>query len=241
MSLAAATSPTVLRDALVEHEHLVVEVVRGFRRRVPANVSDDELKAAGMIGLMDALRRHRPEQDASFDSYARTRVRGAIIDELRLHDWLPRRVRTASRQSDGSPTLHVVSLEDVPLAERAHALVSDQRNPEGQAAQNRTHARLLAAVDELPERQRLIVAMHYFDGLRFRQIGTILGVSEARISQLHSRSMEFLRGTLEDEPESGLRLRAAAPVSERSPSSPPPSSRRPSSVPPSRRSRAIGR
>ncbi|MBL8718100.1 MAG: sigma-70 family RNA polymerase sigma factor, partial [Myxococcales bacterium] len=131
----------------------------------------------------------------TFESYARIRIRGAILDELRSQDWLPRRARWAAEgKTDRVATVvAVVGLDDasgeLPFADdapHAEALLSEQDD-----------ARELAAVvDQLPPRERLIVQMHYFQGARFKDIGEALGVSEPRVSQLHTRAMSQLRKLL---------------------------------------------
>jgi RNA polymerase sigma factor for flagellar operon FliA len=103
-------------------------------------------------------------------------------------------------------------MEDLNVAKETANLGSAQASPLDlvEAASNRS--RLLAAVAALPDRERLIVTMHYLEGVRFKEIGSLLGVSEPRISQLHSRAMEALRERLrhEGEPRSGVRIRARA-------------------------------
>ena len=193
------------REAIEAYLPLVQQTVRRFLRKLPANVSKDDLTSAGVFGLMDALKKNGGSNGPAFEWYARIRIRGAIVDELRQQDWLPRRARWAVSSGSeamgaGGAATAVVSLEDMAVGEQATALIDEETaNPADQAEANDTRARLVQAVSTLPDRERLIVSMHYFEGVRFKEIGALLGVSEPRISQLHARAMEKLRVTLRDD------------------------------------------
>ena len=189
---------------LIEHySPLVRQIAGGFQRKLPRNVLRDDLIAAGMSGLWDAVRKHGHEETGNFDWYVRVRIRGAILDELRAQDWLPRRARAAAAeaaQSDGSraATPVVLRFDEVSDSEQARCLVAGESSNAEQAVEARfVKATLAAAMDQLPDRERRIVAMHYFRGVKFKDLGQMLGVSEPRISQLHSRAMNRLKGILE--------------------------------------------
>lgn len=188
-------------QTLRSHIWLVYEVVRRVQatRRLPANVLRDDLVAAGLYGLCDCLCRHRGSYGESFERYARMRIRGAIFDELRAQDWLPRRQREASDRAvesgDGSPRTGVdlVDPSDRSGVEDALARASAENNL-AELVEIRSELRALArALSQLPERERQILGMHYFEGTRFKDIGMTLGVSEPRISQLHARALNRLR------------------------------------------------
>jgi Xaa-Pro aminopeptidase len=204
----APAGEIVSREAIEEYMPLVHQVVRRFLRKLPANACRDDLTAAGVFGLMDALRKNGGSQGTAFVWYARVRIRGAIVDELRQQDWLPRRARwVASNGSDngqaGAATA-VISLEDMALGEQSTALVDEEAaTPADRAEAGDTRKRLEWAVSMLPDRERLIVSMHYFEGVRFKEIGALLGVSEPRISQLHARAMEKLRVCLQEDDATG--------------------------------------
>ncbi len=198
------TSPPLFRTPSAEevsrHLPLVRQVVARFLRRLPANVLRDDLVAAGVYGLIDSLRKNGGDHGAAFESYARIRIRGAILDELRTQDWLPRRARWAAlgktAASDEAPVA-VVGLDDLGPGERlGNFLDADVKDPCEQLAERQEGRRLSQAVDRLPERERLIVRMHYFQGARFKDIGELLGVSEPRVSQLHTRAMKQLEKIL---------------------------------------------
>ena len=188
---------------IARYTHVVRQIVGGFQRKLPRNVLRDDLIAAGMSGLWDAVRKHAHEQSLNFDWYVRVRIRGAILDELRAQDWLPRRARAAAaeaEQADGYTTSFapvVLRIDDVSQLDQARCLVAaESTNAETAVEARCVKEKLTRAVDALPERERHIVAMHYFRGVRFKDLGALLGVSEPRVSQLHSRAMTRLKGLL---------------------------------------------
>jgi RNA polymerase sigma factor FliA len=177
---------------ITEFTPLVHKIVGGFQRRLPRNVLREDLIAAGMAGLWDAIRRHGDKQDEGFEWYVRVRVRGAILDELRAQDWLSRRARRAAAATGDSMPPRVVRLDDVGEWEQNRCLATAPEVENGLTEQFlRDH--LAKAVETLPERERLIVSEHYFNHVKFKSLGERLGVSEPRISQLHSRAMQRLR------------------------------------------------
>jgi RNA polymerase sigma factor for flagellar operon FliA len=180
---------------IAEFTPLVHKIVGGFQRRLPRNVLREDLVAAGMAGLWDAIRRHGSDKDEGFEWYVRVRVRGAILDELRAQDWLSRRARRAAAATGDSAPPRVVRLDDVGEWEQNRCLAT---NPEAENELSEQFVRehLQKAVDTLPERERLIVSEHYFNHVKFKSLGERLGVSEPRISQLHSRAMQRLRLTV---------------------------------------------
>jgi len=183
-----------------QYRPLVQKIACGIQRRLPRHVLRDDLVAAGMSGLWDAIRRQGDHQEGSFEWYVRVRVRGAILDELRAQDWLPRRARAAAA-ADGSAksvTPFVVRFDDIGEWDQNRALAtSESASSENEVCAKLESERLARAVEELPERERHIVSMHYYRGVRFKDLGAELGVSEPRVSQLHSRAMRRLKTLLE--------------------------------------------
>jgi RNA polymerase sigma factor FliA len=190
-------------ELIAHYIPLVRQIAGGFQRKLPRNVLRDDLIAAGMSGLWDAVRKHGHEETGNFDWYVRVRIRGAILDELRAQDWLPRRARAAAAEAaqlEGSRRTAPVVLrfDEVSDSEQARCLVANEASNTEKAVEARfAQATLAAAMDQLPDRERRIVAMHYFRGIKFKDLGQMLGVSEPRISQLHSRAMNRLKGILE--------------------------------------------
>jgi RNA polymerase sigma factor for flagellar operon FliA len=178
---------------------LVNQVVSQIARRLPANVLRDDLLAAGVFGLVDSLRRNGGDGGEAFEWYARTRIRGAVVDELRAQDWLTRRARAAvsraaSEEEDTTRPAALVSLHDLSPSEESAHLVAMDDDPAVVFEAKDEYRALGLAMEKLPERERQILWMHYFDGVKFKDIGAHLKVSEPRISQLHARAIERLRG-----------------------------------------------
>jgi RNA polymerase sigma factor FliA len=179
---------------------LVRQVVARFIRKVPPNVLRDDLIAAGMFGLADSLRRSGPDRGPTFEAYARIRIRGTIIDELRNQDWLTRRARSRAAEPTDTGRAYlaaVVPIEDLSEAHRGRLYDSRAPSPLDTTELNRDREALAKALELLGERERLIVTLHYFHGVQLKEIATELGVSLPRVSQLHSRAMDKLRATLE--------------------------------------------
>lgn len=195
MLTATPAFATPSSEEIARHLPLVRQVVAGFVRRLPVNVLRDDLVAAGILGLVDSLRKNGGDGGPTFESYARIRIRGAILDELRSQDWLPRRARWAAegKTERAATVLAVVGLDD---ATHELSLADEAPDAHHMLEESDEARRLAGVVDQLPPRERLIVQMHYFQGARFKDIGEALGVSEPRVSQLHTRAMSQLRKLL---------------------------------------------
>lgn len=222
----AESHPTAA--AIAEHLPLVHRVVAQFVRRLPRSVQREDLVAAGTIGLFHALRSSAHTCPEMFASYARIRVRGAIVDELRRHDWSPRRRKEAEpprltlvpsgasgTNANASETatapaarparvraqVSVIGFDDLPP--HGADLASDFASPLDDVVERRERDALHTAIGALPAREREIIQMRYFQGLPSKTIAERLGLSEARISQLHARATSRLRDLLSssDAPE----------------------------------------
>ncbi len=188
---------TVQSGEVSEYMPLVNQVVNTMLTRLPPNVLRDDLVAAGTFGLLDALRRQPAEQrGVEFTWYARVRIRGAVVDELRTQDWLSRRARRRFSSDERNTGAAVVGIEDLP--EDRRALADDALTPETLVAARSEASVLAKAVDQLPERERNIITAHYFEGVQFRAIAKDLGVSEPRVSQLHARAVARLRELMKE-------------------------------------------
>ncbi|HYP98564.1 MAG TPA: sigma-70 family RNA polymerase sigma factor [Polyangiaceae bacterium] len=196
---ARGLDPHLSAQLLVQYEPLVRKIAGGFQRKLPRNVLREDLIAAGMSGLWDAIRRHPDGPSESFEWYVRVRIRGAILDELRAQDWLPRRARAAAEAASGTdayvPPPAVVRFDDVSEWEQNRCL-ADASSSEAAVAAKFAQETLAKAVEQLPERERHIVSQHYFRGVKFKDLGAELGVSEPRISQLHSRAIQRLKAII---------------------------------------------
>jgi RNA polymerase sigma factor for flagellar operon FliA len=193
---------TVSASDLQEYMPLVKQIVARFLRKLPANVLRDDLIAAGTYGLIDSLRKNGDERGPSFEWYARIRIRGAILDELRSQDWLTRRARglIAAHTGEGqAPMSAVVGIDDLSEAHRSWLCDESTPSPLEAAEASSDRAAIVAALGTLGERERLIVTLHYFQGVQLKDIATQLGVSEPRVSQLHSRAIAKLKVALTQE------------------------------------------
>jgi len=220
---------------VMAHAPLVKRIAYHFMTRLPSSVQVDDLIQVGLIGLMDAVENFDDGQGAQFETYAVQRIRGAMLDELRQSDWLPRSVRRNLRQietansrleqrlgrpptereladaleltldeyqqqlSDGRGA-QLLYYEDFQDADDAHFLdgyaADDQPSPLAVLEDSRFREQLIVAIDNLPERERLVMGLYYEQELNLKEIGEVLGVSESRVCQLHSQAVSRLRGRL---------------------------------------------
>lgn len=215
-----------LRNRLVLHYAPLVKYVVGrVRSGLPQNVDDADLISEGVIGLMDAIDKFQPSRGLKFQTYAVPRIRGAIIDGLRASDWVPRSVRAKAREIERVQVMLESRLGHTPddseisqelqisvkelrqvYAKAAHTSVAsidelggveDIAPVTGDLLEDReTQEALMYAIGDLPERDRIVVALYYFEGLTLSEIGQVLGVTESRVSQLHSRIAVALRNNL---------------------------------------------
>jgi RNA polymerase sigma factor for flagellar operon FliA len=173
---------------LNNYTQLVHRIVGGFQKRLPKNVLREDLMAAGMSGLWSALQRHTGS-DEHFEWYVRVKIRGAILDELRSQDWLPRRARWL--MAEDAP-LSVVHLEDVSAYEKNKALTVEVEVVNKSESNYRSRS-LRKAIAHLPEREKLIVTLHDIQGLKLKMIAEQLGISEPRASQIRTRAISQLK------------------------------------------------
>lgn len=188
----SAPDEKLIRD----HMPLVKIIARRFSKRLPASVAQDDLLGAGALGLIDSVVRRRGDDESSFACYTRIRIRGAIFDELRAHDWLPRRSRSAdNKDREGPPRpVAVIHFDDLGTeADRTPADRSIGKDPLSALSKKRLATVLRQELGQLPDRDRLVLHLHYFKGMRLKEIGRFLGVSEARISQIHHRALAQLK------------------------------------------------
>lgn len=205
---------------------LVKYVVGRLRSGLPANVDSNDLTSDGVLGLLDAVTKFDPDRGLQFQTYAVARIRGAIVDGLRSTDWVPRSVRekirdinaaqaTLERRLGRGPEDREVAEElGISVAELQHLyaetsytnLLSLEAATTGEDDAVRVDLDLpdaedlpegfLRAVRELPERDQIVIALYYWDRLTLAEIGQVLGVTESRVSQLHSRATLTLRRKL---------------------------------------------
>jgi RNA polymerase sigma factor FliA len=214
-----------LRNRLVlQYAPLVKYVAGRMRSRLPDNVDADDLVSDGVLGLMDAIERFEPDRGLSFQTFAVPRIRGAIIDGMRTMDFVPRSVRDKLRtvqraqlaleerlgrapeedelaRETGIPVVQLRDLSKQGSGNHANLDDFDLADELSHAAESKVEesdvtASLMRTVDQLAERDRIIVALYYFEGLTLAEIGQVLGVTESRVSQLHRRATTTLRDKL---------------------------------------------
>lgn len=194
-------------DGFAAHMHLVLSIVADFMRRVPRSVQREDLVAAGSVGLLHALRSKQHTCPEMLTAYARIRIRGAVIDELRRHDWSPRRRRTPASASppvvtNGTPAqpekpgVVVIGFDDLPPTQ---PLREDGPSPLDQVETMRSSAEVRNAVERLPARERMIVRMRFFEEVPSKAIASTMGLSEARVSQLLARATQQLKQLLTEQ------------------------------------------
>ncbi|GAA1318229.1 FliA/WhiG family RNA polymerase sigma factor [Pseudonocardia xinjiangensis] len=223
-----------LRDRLVVHyTPLVRSVAHRVAAGLPSYVEHADLVQCGVFGLIDAIERFDPQRCPRFESYATQRIRGAIFDELRAQDWVPRSVRGRARELEraqerlegrllraatdrelatelGVPVHELrsltrqVQLISVEALEEnsggVSELLTDESAPDPMTIvqAHETLRQLSVAVEQLGERDRTVVRLYYLENRTLAEIGSLLGVTESRVCQLHSRLVGRLRGRLEE-------------------------------------------
>lgn len=222
-----------------QYAPLVRRLAHQMVARLPANVELDDMVQAGMIGLMDAIGRFEEAQGTQFEVYAASRIRGAMLDELRANDWLPRSARKSQRDIENAihrlegklkraPTeaeiarelgisvadyqgmlndargAQLIYFEDIGAAgededylERHVAdYAEDGGDPGAILRDKRFRTALVAAIEDLPEREKQLMGMYYEQDMNLREIGAVMGVTESRVCQLHSQAVARLRAKL---------------------------------------------
>ncbi len=223
-------------EQMVErHLPLVRRIAYHLMGRMPSSVQLDDLVQAGMVGLLEAINNYDGSKGASFETYARIRVQGAMIDEVRRGDWTPRSVYRKARQlaeavqmvenREGREARPSEVAEELGLnleeynrilrdTAGCHVLSYDElngdawnpdsdpdgvgRGPLSELHDLRFKEGLAEAIASLPEREKLVMSLYYDDEFNLREIGEILGVSEARVCQIHGQALNRLRARMHD-------------------------------------------
>lgn len=235
----AAPAPQARRAATApgkpeQYVGLVRKVAYSMARRLPSRVDVRDLISSGTLGLLDAIAKYDPKQNDNFEAYAEIRIRGAILDELRGLDWVPRSVRQKSHALDKKTreleghlgrapsdeevatslamnidafyemvndvrSVTVLSLEDMMSstgsANLGPASIAED-DPLDNLCRRATATALAAALEQLPERDRLVLTLYYLEGLKLKEIGEILGVTESRVCQIHGHAIQRLKANL---------------------------------------------
>ncbi len=224
------------KQIIAKYSSLIRFIAQKIASRLPSSVELDDLISAGVIGLMDAIEKYDPTKENKFKTYAEFRIRGAILDELRAQDWVPRSVREKAKrlerifqklerdlgrhptEEEVASTMNITQdeyyrlLDDVKIV----SLVSleevaqlhnniDHKNLYNLYQQNRNHNpfthltlknmkhMLMDAINSLPEKQKLVLSLYYYEELNLKEIGHVLSVTESRVSQLHTQAIIKLK------------------------------------------------
>ncbi|WP_338164965.1 RNA polymerase sigma factor FliA [Vibrio sp. 10N] len=217
---------------LEKYSVLVKRIAHHLIGRLPPNVLVEDLIQAGMIGLIEAQKNYDGSKGASFETYAGIRIRGAMLDDIRRGDWVPRSVHRHSRDiSQAISVLEVelnrdptdmevanhlgmsleqyhkalsdincsklVGIEDLGISEDSVSVADEEDNSPFQGvADDAFREALIESIKSLPEREALTLSLYYDEELNLKEIGEVLGVSESRVSQILSQSMQRLRTKL---------------------------------------------
>ncbi len=235
------TGDRAIRERLILHYAPLVKYVAGrVGVGLPSSVDPADLVSNGMFGLIDAIEKYQPDRAIKFETYAVSRIRGAIIYELRSYDWVPRSVRQKARDVERAyqrlqldlgrtPTdeevadelditvkalrqifrqvsyVHVAALDELlsiggDKSDRVSLgdTIADDRadDPVALFETEETKEILGVAVSGLPEREKIVISLYYYEGMTLNEIGQVLGVTESRACQLHTKAVMQLRAQL---------------------------------------------
>ncbi len=234
------TNDPQIRDLFIKQYAPLVKYVAGkVAIGMPHNVEFDDLVGFGVFGLFDAIEKFDPEKHVKFKTYAVTRIRGAIFDELRSIDWVPRSVRQKSREIEDA--IHklesslgrsasdkeiakelgmdlnefqktmlkisgtsILSLNDLWYSGDENDKVSivdsiespQSLNPDTIVEKEEIKRVIVQAINELPDKEKKVLVLYYYEDLTLKEIGEVLEVTESRISQLHTKAIMRLRAKL---------------------------------------------
>lgn len=232
------------RERLVLAYSPLVKYVAGkMGSGLPSYVDDADLISYGLTGLISAIERFEPSREIKFETYAMSRIKGSIIDELRSMDWVPRSVRMRAREFERANAklehkLHraptdqeladelgvtpdelqehiqqisnsaVIALDELwSVSDSSGGQVSlldtiedpNAADPERSFDQVNVKEQIAEAISRLPEREKLVIALYYYESLTLREIGEVLGVTESRVSQLHTKAVLRMKSRLQDD------------------------------------------
>ncbi len=230
----------LIRESFIKQYAPLVKYVAGkVAANMPASVEFDDLVGFGVFGLIDAIDKFDPDKNVKFKTYAVTRIRGAIFDELRSIDWVPRSVRQKTKEIEeaiieteaklGRPatdqeiagalglsedefsktmlkisSTSVLSLNDIwyTADEAEHMTIGDSiesptsLNPDSIIERDEIRRVIVQAIQDLPEKEKKVLVLYYYEELTLKEIGKVLEVTESRVSQLHTKAILRLRAKL---------------------------------------------
>lgn len=233
----AGPGSQIENDLVSQYLPLVKTIVGRLAMSLPSHVNTEDLYSAGLVGLLNALRRFDAKTGTAFETYARTRIRGSIFDELRRLDWVPRSVHDKARKvekvmrqleqekGEAVTDAEMAKAMDMSLDEyeelmeeirpatfvcldsvrgasegqqegssRYDSLQDEKQVDPGDGTATREMARLIAdRLEDLPDMQRKVLALYYFEDMRLREIAEVFGVTESRICQIHAQAIMSIK------------------------------------------------
>jgi RNA polymerase sigma factor for flagellar operon FliA len=231
--------PADLKEQIVlEHAPLIRYIVNRIAVRLPSHIDLDDLHNTGVIGLMDAIDKYDPQKNCKFKTYAEFRIKGAILDQLRSLDWVPRSIRQKSRRLEqayaeveqrlGRPASEQEIAEALGLRmQEFHFLLNQVRgvsmvnldelraggesdqplhgdlfedvkaeNPFLLLKSREMRQAIAECIGSLPEKERLVISLYYYEDLNMKEIGNVLDITESRVCQIHTKAVARLRSKL---------------------------------------------
>ncbi len=231
--------PQPLKERIVlEHTALIRYIVNRIAVRLPSHIDLDDLHNTGVIGLMDAIDKYDPNKNCKFKTYAEFRIKGAILDQLRSLDWVPRSIRQKSRRLEQAYSQveqrlgrcatekeiadslgiqldefhflvnQVRGISMVNLDEMRSGSDSDlpmygdifedvkAENPFSSLKTRELRQAVADCIGSLPEKERLVISLYYYEDLNMKEIGNVLGITESRVCQIHTKAVARLRSKL---------------------------------------------
>jgi RNA polymerase sigma factor for flagellar operon FliA len=225
------------QELIVKYTPLIKYIANRIAIRLPSHIDIEDIVNTGVLGLMDAIEKFDPTRGVKFETYAEFRIKGAILDELRALDWVPRSVRkiatwleTANASLEkklGRPAYDEELAEAMDIeVEKLHELLSraggisllslemvinkndgkrplmdflsakDDQNPVESMKLEEMRDIVADCIELLPEKEKLVVSLYYYDELTMKEIGSVLKLTESRVSQIHTKAVMRLRGKL---------------------------------------------
>jgi RNA polymerase sigma factor for flagellar operon FliA len=220
-------------ELVTRHAPLVKRVAYHLKGRLPDSVQVDDLIQSGMLGLLEAAKNFDSTQGASFETYAGIRIRGSMLDEIRLGDWTPRSVHRKAREMNqaikkiedrklgnasdseiakemgvsleefnqilrNASVSKIFSIDDGEVEHDYNGNMSTKVQPETIYKREELAFALERIIDDLPERERLVMSFYYEEQMNLREIGEVLGVSESRVSQIHGKALITIRSRVQN-------------------------------------------
>ncbi|SES68007.1 RNA polymerase, sigma 28 subunit, SigD/FliA/WhiG [Natronincola peptidivorans] len=231
-----ANNDTEAKNQLIEKYIELVKVIAGrLYNTYGSSIEYDDLVSYGIFGLLDAIEKFDIEKKVKFETYAQIRIRGAIIDQLRNLDWIPRSIRQKSKSIEETYNRLENKLgrnaKDIEVARELNISINElhsilqqtnsfniisleeklydsnivdylrheaQPLPEDIVCHEELYQILQNSIEKLPEREKQVISLYYYNELTYKEIGEVLSISESRVSQLHSKAISRLKGKIKD-------------------------------------------